>query len=253
MNTETITAVTHWTDRLMSIRTTRSSSLRFVSGQFTMIGLPIEGKPLLRAYSIVSPAYEDHLEFYSIKVPNGPLTSKLQHVAVGDQLIVGPKTVGTLLLDNLTTGRNLWLLATGTGIAPFLSIMRDPATYERYEQVILVHGCRTTAELAYGRTIIGELHSHELVGEFTDRIAFLATTTREPSNSTGRITDLMRDGQLWTRTGYPKIDPLHDRVMICGSTAMTVDLTEIMLNNGLREGSASTPGEFVYEKSFVDR
>jgi ferredoxin/flavodoxin---NADP+ reductase len=253
MNTETITAVTHWTDRLMSIRTTRGPALRFQSGQFTMIGLQVDGKPLLRAYSIASPHYEDHLEFYSIKVQEGPLTSRLQHVAVGDQLIVGPKPVGTLMLDNLLPGRNLWFLATGTGIAPFLSLMRDPAAYERYENVVLVHGCREYAELAYGAKMVEDLCSNELISEFGNKLVYRALTTRETSANQGRITDMISDGRLWAVTGLPELNPAQDRVMICGSTAMTMDLTEIMLARGFVEGSAFVPGGFVYEKSFVDR
>ena len=253
MNTEIITEVTHWTDRLMSIRTTRSPALRFQSGQFTMIGLPVDGKPLLRAYSIASPHYEDHLEFYSIKVQDGPLTSKLQHVAVGDQLIVGPKPVGTLMLDNLLPGRNLWFLATGTGIAPFLSLIRDLAAYERYEHVVLVHGCRDVAELAYGAKMVEDLRSNELLAEFGHKLVYRGLTTRETSANQGRITDQISDGRLWNITGLPELDPAQDRVMICGSTAMTVDLTEIMLARGFTEGSAFVPGGFVYEKSFVDR
>ena len=253
MNTETVTAVTHWTDRLMSIRTTRGLALRFQSGQFTMIGLPVDGKPLLRAYSIASPHYEDHLEFYSIKVQDGPLTSRLQHLSVGDQLMVGPKPVGTLLLDNLLPGRNLWFLATGTGIAPFLSLIRDLAAYERYEHVVLVHGCRDVAELAYGAKMVEDLRSNELLAEFGHKLVYRGLTTRETSASQGRITDQISDGRLWNITGLPELDPAQDRVMICGSTAMTVDLTEIMLARGFTEGSAFVPGRFVYEKSFVDR
>jgi ferredoxin/flavodoxin---NADP+ reductase len=253
MNTETITNVIHWTDRLMSIRTTRSSALRFQSGQFTMIGLQVDGKPLLRAYSIASPHYEDHLEFYSIKVQEGPLTSRLQHVAVGDQLIVGPKPVGTLMLDNLLPGRNLWFLATGTGIAPFLSLMRDPAAYERYDHVVLIHGCRQAAELSYGAKMVNDLRSNELIAEFGHKLIYRAITTREPSPIMGRITDMITDGRLWAATGLPEMDAAQDRVMICGSTAMTVDLTKILLTRGFTEGSAFVPGGFVYEKSFVDR
>ena len=253
MHSETITEVTHWTDRLMSIRTTRGPALRFQSGQFTMIGLPVDGRPLLRAYSIVSPHYEDHLEFYSIKVTDGPLTSRLQHVTVGDQLIVGPKPVGTLMLDNLLPGRNLWFLATGTGIAPFLSLMRDPIAYERYDRVVLIHGCRQAAELAYGAKMVNDLRGNELIAEFNDKLVYRAITTREPSPVMGRITDMITDGRLWAATGLPEMDAAQDRVMICGSTAMTVDLTEIMLARGFTEGSAFVPGGFVYEKSFVDR
>jgi ferredoxin--NADP+ reductase len=218
-----------------------------------MIGLQVDGKPLLRAYSIASPHYEDHLEFYSIKVQEGPLTSRLQHVKVGDQLIVGPKPVGTLMLDNLLPGRNLWFFATGTGIAPFLSLMRDPAAYERYENVVMIHGCRESAELSYGAKMIDDMRSNELIGQFCDRLIYRALTTREPSTNMGRIPDLISDGRLWGITGLPELDPAQDRVMICGSTAMTVDLTEIMLARGFTEGSAFVPGGFVYEKSFVDR
>ena len=218
-----------------------------------MIGLPVDGKPLLRAYSIASPHYEDHLEFYSIKVQDGPLTSRLQHLSVGDQLMVGPKPVGTLLLDNLLPGRNLWFLATGTGIAPFLSLIRDLAAYERYEHVVLVHGCRDVAELAYGAKMVEDLRSNELLAEFGHKLVYRGLTTRETSASQGRITDQISDGRLWNITGLPELDPAQDRVMICGSTAMTVDLTDIMLARGFTEGSAFVPGRFVYEKSFVDR
>lgn len=188
---ERVISVHHWTESLFSFRTTRDPSFRFRNGEFTMIGIEVEGRPLLRAYSVVSANYEEELEFFSIKVENGPLTSRLQHLKVGDPIMVGKKPTGTLVLDNLLPGRHLYLLGTGTGLAPFLSIIKDPETYERFERVVLVHGCRKVEELAYGDTITQDLPNHEFLGEtIADQLIYYPTVTREPFRNTGRITDL---------------------------------------------------------------
>lgn len=247
-----VTAVRHWTDRLFSFRVTRPRSLRFRSGEFLMIGLAGDsGKPLLRAYSIASPVWDEELEFYSIKVPDGPLTSRLQHVAVGDDVIVRPKPTGTLVLDALLPGRRLFLIATGTGIAPFASLIRDPEIYERYSEVVLTHTCRESAELAYGADLIARTRADPLVGEAAcGQLRYYPTTTREVSARQGRITDLMRDGRLYRDLA---ITPLgsEDRVMICGSMALNRDVKAICEAAGLEEGANSKPGGFVLEKAFV--
>ena len=254
---QTVTSVRHWTDRLFSFRVTRPASLRFRSGEFVMIGLPGEnGKPILRAYSIASPNWDDELEFYSIKVPDGPLTSKLQHIQEGDEIILRPKPVGTLVLDALLPGKRLWFLATGTGLAPFASLMRDPETYERYEQVIMMHTCRTADELAYGRELVENLRHDPLLGEiygeeFASRLLYYPTTTREETPLMGRITDNMTSGKVFTDLGLPPMDAANDRAMICGSLAFNVDVKEVLEGFGLREGANSDPKEFVVEKAFV--
>lgn len=249
---ETVTSVHHWTDQLFSFRVTRPASLRFRSGEFVMIGLPGDnGKPILRAYSIAAPVWDEELEFYSIKVPDGPLTSRLQNIEVGDQVIVRPKPTGTLVLDALLPGKRLFLVATGTGIAPFASIIRDPETYSAYDQIILTHTCRTEAELKYGHELIKRTMADPLVGEdASEKLLHYATTTRETSTHEGRITDLMRDGTAYTDLG---IEPLNgeDRVMICGSMALNIDVKDICVSAGLEEGSNSRPGQFVVEKAFV--
>ena len=251
---QTVTAVRHWTDRLFSFRVTRPSSLRFRSGEFVMIGLMDESgakpKPLLRAYSIASPAWDDEIEFYSIKVPDGPLTSRLQGIVIGDEVIVRPKPVGTLVLDALEPGRRLWMVATGTGIAPFASLLREPEVYERFESVILTHTCRTKAELAYGAELVGSLHDDPLVGEFADRVRYYPTTTREPSRFEGRITDLLESGQAFADLGVEELRP-DDRVMICGSMALNTQMKAICEAAGLEEGANSKPGGYVVEKAFV--
>ncbi|RJL16550.1 ferredoxin--NADP reductase [Paracoccus siganidrum] len=254
---QTVTSVRHWTDRLFSFRVSRPASLRFRSGEFVMIGLLGDnGKPLLRAYSIASPNWDEELEFYSIKVPDGPLTSKLQHIQPGDEIILRPKPVGTLVLDALLPGKRLWFLATGTGIAPFASLMRDPETYERYEQVIMMHTCRTADELAYGRELVENLRHDPLLGElygedFANRLLYYPTTTREESPLMGRITDNMTSGKVFQDLGLPPISPETDRAMICGSLAFNVDVKEVLEGFGLREGANSDPKEFVVEKAFV--
>jgi ferredoxin--NADP+ reductase len=250
---QTVTAVRHWTDRLFSFRVTRPRALRFRSGEFVMIGLLDDrGKPLLRAYSIASPSWDDELEFYSIKVPDGPLTSRLQHIRVGDEIILRPKPVGTLVLDALLPGKRLWLLATGTGIAPFASLVRDPETYDRYEQVILMHTCREVAELAYGRDLVAALADDPLIGELVEgRLLYYPTTTREASPRMGRITETLASGQVMADLGLPPIDPATDRAMVCGSLAFNIDVKAILEGFGLREGANSEPLEYVVEKAFV--
>ena len=254
---QTVTFVQHWTDRLFSFRVTRPRSLRFRSGEFVMIGLPDErGKPLLRAYSIASPAWDEELEFYSIKVPDGPLTSRLQHIRPGDQIILRPKPVGTLVHDALLPGRRLWLFATGTGIAPFASLIRDPQTFEDYERVILTHTCREVAELDYGRELVAAVRAdemlEELIGEgFADKLVYYPTTTREESAKMGRITTLLEDGTLFSDLGVERFGPETDRAMICGSLAFNLDLKAILDAHGLREGANSEPKEYVVEKAFV--
>lgn len=254
---QTVTSVRHWTDTLFSFRVTRPPSLRFRSGEFVMIGLPDErGKPILRAYSIASPNWDDELEFYSIKVPDGPLTSRLQHIKPGDQIILRPKPVGTLVLDALLPGKRLWFLATGTGIAPFASLLRDPETYERYEQVILMHTCRKVAELEYGRELVEALKDDPLLTEvygdsFASRLLYYPTATREEYPRRGRITDNLASGKVFADLGLPPMNPADDRAMVCGSMALNIDVTKVLEGFGLREGANSDPKEFVVEKAFV--
>ncbi len=244
--------IRHWTDRTFSFAAERPGAFRFRSGEFAMIGLMVAGKPLLRAYSIASPSWEEELEFYSIKVEDGPLTSRLQHLAEGDEIVMRPKPVGTLVHDALTPGKRLFLFSTGTGIAPFASIIRDPETYEKFERVILTHTCREVGELAYGHHLIEQIRAHEFLPEIVgDKLTLIATTTREPSPAMGRMTDWIRDGRLAAATGAP-LDPATDRVMICGSMAMLQDHKAICEDLGFVEGSNSEPGQFVIEKAFVD-
>jgi ferredoxin--NADP+ reductase len=252
---ETVLSVHHWTDRLFSFTTTRDETLRFSNGHFTMIGLRQEnGKPLLRAYSIVSANYESHLEFLSIKVQDGPLTSKLQHIKVGDQIVVGKKPTGTLLIDYLLPGKNLYLFGTGTGLAPFLSIVRDPDTYEKFEKVILVHGVRQVAELAYRDYLTHELPDHEFLGEMvTAQMLYYPTVTREPFKNQGRITDLIESGKLQTDLSLPKFDPATDRAMMCGSPGLLKDLKALLEHRGFMEGNTTKQGDFVVERAFVEQ
>ncbi|MCE2774775.1 MAG: ferredoxin--NADP reductase [Limnohabitans sp.] len=254
LHQETVLSVHHWTDRLFSFTTTRDMGLRFSNGHFTMIGLTVNNKPLLRAYSIVSPNYEEHLEFLSIKVPDGPLTSRLQHIQVGDSIIVGRKPTGTLLIDYLLPGKNLYMLSTGTGMAPFLSVLRDPETYERFDKVILVHGVRQVNELAYHDYLTQELPQHELLGEMVStQFLYYPTVTREPYRHMGRITDLMESGQLFADLGLPTPNPTQDRVMICGSPQMLKDLKSLLEQRGFQEGNTTRPGDFVIERAFADQ
>lgn len=250
---QTVTEVTHWTDRLFSFRVTRPQSLRFRSGEFVMIGLLDDnGKPLLRAYSIASPAWDEELEFYSIKVPDGPLTSKLQNIEVGSQIILRPKPVGTLVLDALLPGKRVWFLATGTGIAPFASLMREPETYEKFEEVVMMHTCRTVEELEYGRQLVENLKGDPLIGEMVEgKLHYYPTTTREESPHMGRITDNLASGKVFADLGIQPMSAEHDRAMICGSLAFNKDVMVVLQNYGLREGANSEPREFVVEKAFV--
>jgi ferredoxin/flavodoxin---NADP+ reductase len=251
---ETVTEVRHWTDRLFSFRTTRDPSFRFRNGEFTMIGIEVNGKPLLRAYSVASANYEEQLEFLSIKVPEGPLTSRLQHLKAGDPIMVSRKATGTLVIDNLLSGRNLYLLSTGTGLAPFLSVIKDPETYDRFERVVLVHGVRFVSELAYKDSIAEELPKDELLGELvSEKLLYYPTVTREPFRNTGRITSLLETGKLAADLGLAPIDRGHDRVMICGGPHMLADIREHLLARGFIEGNHGEPGQFVIEKAFVEK
>jgi ferredoxin--NADP+ reductase len=261
---QTVTDVKHYTDRLFSFRCTRPASLRFRSGEFVMIGLmgdpdPKTGKqkPLLRAYSIASPSWDEELEFYSIKVPDGPLTSKLQHIQPGDEIILRPKPVGTLVHDALLPGKRLWLFATGTGFAPFASLLRDPQTYEDYEEVIVTHTCRELGELTYGANLIADIRQDallaELIGEgFAKKLRYYPTTTREQSPKMGRITDLMRAGDVYADLGVPPLSPDTDRAMICGNLAFNLELKAMLEEYGLEEGANSKPAHYVVEKAFLD-
>jgi ferredoxin--NADP+ reductase len=251
---ERVLSVHHWTDRLFSFTTTRDPALRFSNGHFTMIGLRINNKPLLRAYSIASANYEESLEFLSIKVEDGPLTSKLQHIQVGDTIVVGRKPTGTLLIDYLLPAKRLYMFSSGTGLAPFMSVIRDPETYEKFEEVILVHGVREVAELAYHDYITKELPEHEFLGDMiTKQLRYYPTVTREAYHHQGRITDLIESGKLFTDLGVPALDREQDRIMICGSPDMLRDLKDMLEARGFNEGNTSTPGDFVIERAFAEQ
>lgn len=251
---ETVTSVHHWTDTLFSFTSTRDPGFRFLNGQFTMIGMEVESRPLLRAYSMVSSSYEPHLEFFSIKVPNGPLTSRLQHLKVGDPVLVGRKPTGTLIHDNLKPGKHLYLLGTGTGLAPFLSIVKDPDTYDRFEKVIIVHGCRTIAELAYAELFTETLPNDEYLGEQVQaQLLYYPTVTREAFRHQGRITGLLQSGRLSADLGLPPPNVADDRFMLCGSPHMLADITTWLREGGYTEGNHSEPGDFVVEKAFVEK
>ena len=255
---QTVTDVKHWTDRLFSFRVTRPQSLRFRSGEFVMIGLLGDnGKPLLRAYSIASPSWDEELEFYSIKVQDGPLTSKLQHIQPGDQIILRPKPVGTLVHDALLPGKRLWFFATGTGFAPFASLLRDPQTYEDYDEVIITHTCREVGELQYGSELIESIRNDELLAEligegFHEKLKYYPTTTREESPKMGRITDLMRSGEVFADLGVPALSPETDRAMVCGNLAFNLEIKDMLEEYGLEEGANSNPRHYVVEKAFLD-
>ena len=252
---ETVLSVKHYTDRLFQFEITRPASFRFRTGEFVMIGLPKteeQKRPLMRAYSIASPSWDDKLEFYSIKVEDGPLTSRLQKIVKGDTVLLSRKPVGTLVLDALLPGKRLWMFSTGTGIAPFASLIRDPETYERYEEVILVHGCREAGELTYGQELVKNLVNDPLVGEMVDgKLKHITTLTREDHPLTGRITTLIETEKLFDVASTPILNPADDRVMICGSIDMINDTKAIVETYGLKEGSNSQPAQFVVEKSFV--
>jgi ferredoxin--NADP+ reductase len=251
---ERVLEIQHYTDKLFSFTTTRSPSFRFHSGQFTMIGLEVEGRPLLRAYSMASAVYDDHLEFFSIKVPSGPLTSRLQHIKPGDELLVGPKPTGTLLLGNLKPAKRLYLLATGTGFAPFASILRDPETYEQFETVIAVEGCRLVSEIEFATQVVVGVRSHELLGELaTQQLRYHATVTREPFHNKGRIPDIITSGELFHTLELPDLDVANDRIMMCGNPQMLADMRKILIARNFHEGNSGRPGDFVIEKAFVER
>ncbi|HET7315058.1 ferredoxin--NADP reductase [Salinisphaera sp.] len=254
LNTERVTSVKHWNDSLFSFTTTRDDSLRFENGQFVMIGLASpSGKPLLRAYSIVSANYEEYLEFFSIKVPDGPLTSRLQHLEVDDEVFVSTKPTGTLLITDLHPGRNLYLLATGTGLAPFLSIVRDPETYERFERVIVVHGVRYIEDLAYRDLLENELPNDEILGELiADRLFYYPVVSREEFHARGRLTTLLDNGRLTSDLGLDPIDPEYDRAMICGGPGMLDDTSKLLDDRGFTASPhIGKPGEYVIERAFV--
>ena len=250
---ETVTWVHHWTPSLFSFRTTRDPGLRFASGQFVMVGLQKEdGKPLVRAYSIASPAWHEELEFYSIKVADGPLTSRLQNIKVGDQVLIGRKPTGTLVLDGLKPGKRLYMLGTGTGLAPFLSLVRDPDVYERFETVVVTHTVREAQDLNYAE-LFAELPQDEILGELIDgKLRYYPTVTREDFRTKGRITDLIASGKLFADLGLPRFNPEEDRVMLCGGPSVLVDLKQQLIDRGYQEGSIAQPGDFVLEKAFVE-
>src|SRR5436190_6017504 len=253
-NQESVLSVHHWTDNLFSFTTTRNPSFRFRNGEFTMIGLKVNEKPLLRAYSVASANSEERLEFFSIKVADGPLTSRLQHLQVGDPVIVSRKATGTLVIDNLESGRNLYLIGTGTELAPYLSVIQDPETYERFEKIVLLHGCRRVAELAYGEMITEKLPNDELIGDLVrNQLVYYPPVTRDPFRNRGRITDLINSGKLFTDIGVPSLEPAHDRVMICGSPALVTDTRALLTGRGFVEGNHGEPAQFVVEKAFAER
>ena len=249
---ERVTDVQHYTDRLFRFRITRPQSLRFRSGEFVMLGLPAEGKPLLRAYSIASPNWDESLEFFSIKVPGGPLTEKLQNIKPGDEILLRPKTTGTLVHDALTPGKRLFMISTGTGVAPFISIMRDPESYDKFEQLILTHTCRTMDELQYGFHSVKATKEDPLIGELAqNRLLHFTSTTREASIHQGRITKLINDRTFFNALNLEFFDPEHDRIMLCGSVAMIKDVKDLIVPLGFQEGSNHEPGSFVVERAFV--
>lgn len=249
---ETVLSVTHHTDSLFSFRITRPAAFRFRTGEFVMIGLMVDGKPLLRAYSIASPAWDETIELYSIKVPNGPLTSRLQNIKPGDMVLLGKKPTGTLVLDALVPGKRLYMMSTGTGLAPFASVIRDPETYEKFEEVILIHSCRYKEELKYGEELVSSLYQHEFLGEMvSEKLRYYNSVTREDFIRRGRIPELFRSGKITTDLETPALNPETDRVMICGSMEMLKSCAELCEEAGLNEGANSKPGEYVVEKAFV--
>ncbi|RZT89658.1 ferredoxin--NADP+ reductase [Azospira oryzae] len=252
---EEVTSVHHWNDSLFSFKTTRDPGLRFRTGQFVMIGLEVEGRPLMRAYSIASAHYEDHLEFFSIKVPDGPLTSRLQHLNPGDKMLVSRKPTGTLVLDDLKPGKHLYLLGTGTGLAPFMSVIRDPEAYEQFDKIVLIHGVRTVSELAYSDFIENELPNNEFFGELVrEKLIYYPTVTREPFRNQGRLTELLESGKLCAQIGLPQLNPETDRAMLCGSPAMLADTSAMLDRLGFQVSPhIGTPGDYVIERAFVEK
>jgi ferredoxin--NADP+ reductase len=242
---EKVLSVRHWTDTLFSFRATRNTGFRFENGQFAMIGLEVEGRPLMRAYSMASANHEEELEFFSIKVADGPLTSRLQKIQEGDIILVGRKATGTLIADNLLPGKRLLLLSTGTGLAPFVSLIKDPDVYDRFEQIVLVHGCRQVSELAYGEEVVKNLQ--------TEKLTYYPTVTREPFRNRGRITDLITSKQIFNDIGQEPLNIEGDRIMMCGSPAMLEELRQMFDERDFSEGNHSEPGHYVIEKAFVER
>ncbi|MEM9168379.1 MAG: ferredoxin--NADP reductase [Pseudomonadota bacterium] len=249
---EEVLSVRHWTDDLFQFRLTRPDAFRFRAGEFIMVGLMVDGKPLLRAYSVASPTWDEGLDFYSIKVQDGPLTSRLQHIKPGDHVLLGKKPTGTLVLDALAPGKRLFFFSTGTGVAPFASLIREPETYEKFDHVILTHTCRRVVDLAYSKHLVDETRNDPLVGELVgDALTYYATTTREPFEREGRITDLIDSGKFFEDLAIPGFDPENDRIMICGSSAMLADTAAICEKNGFEEGANNNPSTYVIEKAFV--
>ena len=250
-----VLSVHHWSETLFSFRTTRDPALRFLNGQFVMVGLPQEGRPLTRAYSIASANHDEYLEFFSIKVPNGPLTSKLQHLSDGDEIVVSRTPTGTLVLRDLRPGRHLYMLSTGTGLAPFISLIQDPETYERFEKVILIHGVRWVKDLAYSEFITQELPGHEFFADLVrDKLIYYPTVTREPFEHRGRITELVDSGRLFADIGLPALDPTDDRAMVCGSPAMIKDCCTLLDRRGFQVSPyIGAQGDYVIERAFVDK
>ncbi len=258
IGTERVLDVRHWNETLFSFKTTRDQALRFRNGHFVMIGLPAANdgdRPLMRAYSICSANHEDHLEFFSIKVANGPLTSRLQHLKPGDDIIISRKPTGSLLLDDLKPGKRLYMLATGTGLAPFLSLVKDPETYERFEKVVLVHGVRQISDLAYHDYLTHDLPQHEFLGDLVrEKFVYYPTATREPFRNNGRLTELIESGKLFADIGVPAFDPAHDRAMICGSPTMLADTRQLLDSRGfVVSPHIGEPGDYVFERAFVEK
>ena len=252
--TETVTQIHHWNDTLFSFKTSRNAALKFENGHFVMMGLEVEGKPLMRAYSIASANYDEELEFFSIKVADGPLTSKLQNIKVGDPILLSTKPTGTLIADHLLPGRNLYLISTGTGLAPFMSIIRDPEIYTKFDKVILTHGVRTVSELAYQNEITEQLPNNEYFGdEVREKLIYYPTVTREPYINQGRITDLMASGQLFKEIGLPNMNLEHDRFMVCGSPAMLKQTCQILDEQGFTESRHGQKAHYVIERAFVEK
>ncbi len=255
LGVEKVLNVRHWNDSLFSFKTTRDRGLRFHNGQFVMIGLQVDGRPLMRAYSIASANHEEHLEFFSIKVPDGPLTSRLQNLEPGQEILVSRKPTGTLLLHDLRPGKRLYLFSTGTGLAPFMSLVKDPEMYERFEKIVLVHGVRRTSELAYEEYLSKTLPEDEHIGEeVRAKLIYYPTVTREPYRNRGRLTDLIASGQLFKDIGLPPLDPAEDRAMICGSPSMLTDLSALLNErNFVISPHIGEPGDYVIERAFVEK
>ncbi|MDR2874938.1 MAG: ferredoxin--NADP reductase [Methylobacillus sp.] len=254
-DTQKVLSVHHWNDTLFSFTTTRDPGLRFENGQFVMIGLQVDGKPIMRAYSIASPNYAEHLEFFSIKVPNGPLTSRLQHLQIGQEILVSRKPTGTLVLGDLKPGKHLYLLSTGTGLAPFMSVIQDPEAYERFEKIVLIHGVRQVSELAYENFITRELPQNEFFGdEVREKLIYYPTVTREAYRNQGRLTDLIASGKLFDDIGLPPLNPDVDRAMICGSARMLKDTAALLDERGFQVSPrVGSPGDYVIERAFVEK